>query len=137
MKNLHTFLEEILRDGKIDEAELMQVCDYIAADDVLDMKDVKLLVELYTGAHSYPPEFEELFFGVLKSVMLDDDKIVDYERLLLMKMLYSDRRVRKVEIEFLEELERQAAEVTPEFQTMLAEARNAYDHGYDVGGRPS
>lgn len=137
MKKLHTFLEEILRDGKIDEAELMQVCDYIAADDVLDMKDVKLLVELYTGANEYPPEFEELFFGVLKSVMLDDDKIVDYERLLLMKMLYSDRRVRKIEIEFLEELERQAAEVSPEFKTMLAEARNAYDQGYDVGGRPS
>lgn len=137
MKNLHAFLEEILRDKKIDEAELMQVCDYIAADDVLDTRDVELLVRLYTEAESYPPEFEELFFGVLKSVMLDDDKIADYERLLLMKMLYSDRRVRKVEIEFLEDLAREADEVTPEFQTMLAEARTAYDKGYDVGGRPS
>lgn len=137
MKKLHTFLDEILRDKKIDEAELMQVCDYIAADDVLDTRDVELLVQLYTEVNTYPPEFEELFFGVLKSVILDDDKIVDYERLLLMKMLYSNRRVRKVEIEFLEELEREAAEVSPEFKNMLAEAKNAYDKGHDVGGRPS
>ena len=105
-KDLRKFVEEILRDRKIDEEELQQVCDCIMADDVLDLQDVELLVQLYTGANSYPAEFEELFFGALKAVMLDDGRITDYERLLLMKMLYSDRTVRKVEIEFLEELRR-------------------------------
>lgn len=137
MKKLHAFLDEILRDNVIDEAELLKVCDYIMADDVLDLQDVELLVQIYTRADAYPAEFEELFFGVLKSVMLDDGKIVDYERLLLMKMLYSNRSVRKVEIEFLEDLHREADEVSPEFKTMLAEAKDAYRKGYDVGGRPS
>ncbi|MCH5372444.1 MAG: hypothetical protein JJ992_00585, partial [Planctomycetes bacterium] len=115
MKRLRTFVEEILHDQKIDEAELLQVCDYIMADDVLDMQDVELLVQLYTRADSYPPEFEKLFFGALKAVMLDDDKIVDYERFLLMQMLYANRTVRKIEIEFLEDLRREASEVSPEF----------------------
>ena len=63
MKNRHTFLSEILADGKLDEAELAQVCDVIMADDVLDLKDVELLTKIYAGAREYPPEFEELFFG--------------------------------------------------------------------------
>lgn len=137
MKTLRTFVEEILQDGKIDERELLAVCDFITADNVLDARDVDLLIRLYAGAKSYPPEFEELFFGVLKSVMLDDDRIVNYERLQLLKMLYANRVVRKIEIDFLEDLKREATDVCPEFNRMLASAKDAYANGYDVGGRPS
>ena len=137
MNNLHSFLEEILNDQAIEASELVKVCDYIVADEVLDMRDVELLIKLYTEAKVYPPEFEELFFGVLKSVMLDNGKIVDYERLQLMRMLYSNRVVRRVEIDFLENLQSEADEVSPEFVQMLSDAKQAYDKGHDVGGRQS
>lgn len=137
MKKLRTFVEEILRDKRIDEEELLRVCDYIAEDDVLDLQDVELLVQLYTGANSYSPEFEELFFGALKSVLLEDGRIVGYERFLLMQMLYSGRTLRKVEIEFLEDLRREAFEVSPEFDQLIAAARDAFRRGHDVGGRPN
>lgn len=137
MKNPHAFLTKILADGKLDQAELLQVCDTVTADDLLDIKDVELLTRIYAGARSYPPEFEELFFGVLRSVLLDDDKILANERFHLLQMLYANHKIRKVEIDFLELLKREATEVCPEFDRMLAGAREAFERGENVGGRPT
>jgi len=137
MKNTHVFLTEILADGKLDEAELMRVCDAVTADDLLDIKDVELLTNIYAEAREYPPEFESLFFGVLKSVILDDDKILNDERFYLLQMLYANHAVRKEEIEFLEDLERHADNVSLEFRRMLDGARDAYQRGDNVGGRPT
>ncbi|MBD3676299.1 MAG: TerB family tellurite resistance protein [Planctomycetaceae bacterium] len=137
MKNPHAFLSEILADGKLDDAELMRVCDAITADDVLDLQDVELLIRIYVGAKSHPAEFDGLFFGVLRSVLLDDDKILPEERFYLLQMLYANHKIRKEELEFLEQLQREATEVGPEFDRMLEGARDAYERGTDVGGRPT
>lgn len=77
------------------------------------------------------------FSGVLRSVLLDDDKILSNERFYLLQMLYADHKIRKEEIEFLELLKREATEVCPEFDRMLAGAREAYERGDNVGGRPT
>lgn len=126
---------EILRDKKIthDETEVIQ--EYIRSVGRLDLEDVKFLVELLSDASEVCPAFDELFFPVLKEVLLGDGQIGLDEQFYLLKMLYSDGTVRDSEKQFLRELKSEAKTITPEFEQLCETAFNANPTNWDVGGR--
>jgi hypothetical protein len=123
-----------LADGKIDESEVPLIRQYLYEDGHLNLDDVKVLVELYCHATEYCPEFEDLFFSVLESVMLEDGEIQPVEQYYLLKMVYSDRVIRDREREFLVNLRQKATGTTPEFDALCEEALKAHPTQWSVGG---
>jgi len=135
MGRLHQFRELLLQDGKITDDEVEVIRQYIQQDGQLDLDDVKLLVELQSEAAEVSPAFDDLFFPALKQVILADGRVGLDEQFFLLKMLYSDGRVRHREKQFLMELRREAREVTPEFEALCEEAFAAPETNWNVGGR--
>jgi len=135
MGRLHRLRSVLLRDGKITDDEVDVIRDCILEDGKLDLDDVKFLVELLAGATDVAPAFDELFFPVLKEVLLADKRIGLDEQFYLLKMLYCDGRIRDSERRFLEELRREVGEVSPEFESLCQEALTASATNWDVGGR--
>lgn len=125
MARLHQLLDKCLQDRKITEDEVLVISQYIKEDGKLDLDDVKFLVQLLSEADEVCPAFDELFFPVLKEVVLQDGKIDQGETFYLLKMLYSDGVIRKNELDFLRELRDEAKEVPAEFDEMLVIAAAA------------
>jgi hypothetical protein len=133
MAELYELRDEILRDHKITPSEVEVLREYIARDGRLDMEDVKVLVHLLSDAKEVCPEFDELFFPVLKEVILEDGVIAPDEQFYLLKMLYSDGVVRESEKRFLLELRDEAREVPPEFEQLCETALAAHPTNWSVG----
>lgn len=135
MPNLYQLRAELLADERITDSEVEIIRDHIHEDGKLDMEDVKFLVELLSDAKEVCPAFDDLFFPVLKEVILEDGRIGDDERFYLLKMLYSDGHIRPREKQFLAELAEEAVEITPEFEALCVEAFTAHPTNWDIGGR--
>jgi uncharacterized tellurite resistance protein B-like protein len=135
MGRLHELRAELLKDRRISESEVEVIRDYIQQDGKLDLDDVKFLVELLSDAREVSPEFDALFFPVLKEVMLDDGRIGQDEQFYLLKMLYSDGHVRESEKQFLRELYSEAEEHTPAFQALCQTAMQADPTAWSLGGK--
>jgi hypothetical protein len=135
MGHLRDLQTELLRDGTITDEEVDVIRDYLRDKGSLDIDDVKFLVELLSDAREVPPEFDELFFPALKEVILADGRVGQDEQFYLLKMLYSDKRVRESEKQFLRELRNEAKEITPEFESLCEEALRAPATNWSVGGR--
>jgi len=135
MSRLHRLRAELLADGKITEDEVEVIRRHIDEDGKLDLDDVKFLVELLSEARDVCPSFDELFFPVLKEVMLEDKRIAPDEQFYLLKMLYSDGQIRESEKRLLMELREEAEVVTPEFDALCREAMTAHPRNWNVGGR--
>ena len=134
MAVLHQELTKLLQDKKITDDEVNSIREIIDQDGCLDLEDVKFLVELLSGADEVCPAFDELFFPVLKEVILKDGKVGYDEQFYLLKMLYSDGIIRESEKQFLRELQCEAVESSPEFNDLYNTAMNADSQDWDVGG---
>lgn len=135
MGRLHQFRAELLRDRKITDDEVGVIRDYIEQDGKLDLEDVKLLVDLLSEAREVSASFDELFFPSLKEVLLADGRIGPDEQFYLLKMLYSNGRIRDNEKQFLIELRREVREASPEFEALCEEALHADATSWSLGGR--
>jgi hypothetical protein len=135
MSRLRDMQAELLRDGKITDEEVNVIRDYLRDKWSLDIEDVKFLVELLCDAREVAPEFDAVFFPALKEVILADGHVGLDEQFYLLKMLYSDKRVRESEKQFLRELRKEAKEITPEFENLCQEAFSAPAIGWSVGGK--
>ena len=135
MPRCFELLSTTLANQKIDDDEVGKIREQIYRDGLLDLDDVRLLIELYCEAREYPAAFEILFFDVLKKVFLADGEVTPDEQYHLLKMLYSDRVIRDRELEFLRELKREAKHVSPEFDTLCQNAFEAHPTNWNVGGR--
>ena len=125
MARLHQILQQSLEDRRITDDEVVAIRDYIHEDGQLDLEDVKFLVQLLCDAKEVSPDFDELFFPVLKDVILQNRRIDQSEVFYLLKMLYSDRVIRERELDFLRELRDEAVEVPAEFDQLLEVASTA------------
>jgi hypothetical protein len=134
MARLHQQLDHILEDKRITPNEVQLIQDYIAEDGELDFADVRYLVELLAGANEVCPEFDDLFFPVLKSVLLEDGRIDSSEQYSLLKMLYSDGEIRPNELKFLMELRQEAREISAEFEELCKTAHEAHPTEWSLGG---
>ncbi len=135
MPNLYQLRSQLLADDRITSDEVQVIKDHVCADGQLDLEDVKFLVGLLSDAKEVCPEFDEVFFPVLKAVILQDGRIGQDEQFYLLKMIYSDGIIRECEKEFLLQLREEAAEVTPEFEALCEVALSAQTTNWDVGGR--
>ncbi len=134
MSNLYQLHSELLADNKITDNEVAIIRGYIEQDGKLDMNDVKFLVGLLSSAQEVCPAFDDLFFPVLKEVILADGKVGMDEHFYLLKMLYCDGHVRERERQFLLELRESADEFTPEFDALCDEILTVPTRGWDLGG---
>ena len=128
---------QLVKNGRIGEAEVEVIRDHIHQDGKLDMDDARVLVQLLSDAHDVCPAFAALFFPVLKEVILQDGRIGQDEEFYLLKMLYSDGNVRESEKQFLRELLAEATDVPPEFHAICETAFATDGTTWDVGGRPA
>jgi hypothetical protein len=121
---------QVLKDRRITDAEVALIREAVHADGRLDLADVKLLVELLGEAVDVCPAFDELFFPVLRKVLLEDGRILADEQYYLLKMLYSDGHVRDVEREFLRDLQREV-EPSPAFNRLCETAFASPDRNWN------
>ena len=135
MTNLYRLQSIVLEDKKITDDEVGMIRDYIEEDGKLDLADVKFLVELLSNAQEVCPAFDDLFFPVLKEVLLADGKITMDEHFYLLKMLYSDGHVRDCEREFLLQLRDELDEVSPEFDALCEQVLTVSARDWSLGGR--
>jgi hypothetical protein len=126
---------DLLQDGKITDQEVEVLREYLRAKGSLDMEDVKLLVELVSNAREVSPAFDEVFFPALKKVLLADGQISMNEQFYLLKMLYTDGKVRECEKQFLRELLVEVKEITPELKELCREAFHAPETNWSLGGK--
>jgi hypothetical protein len=124
----------MLADREVRDTEVPQIREMLYEDDRLAVDDVKLLVELYCEAGQRAPAFEDLFFEVLESVLLEDGQVTPDEQYYLLKMLYSDRTVRERERKLLARLRKKVARSSPEFDALCQTALKASDTDWDLGG---
>jgi hypothetical protein len=134
VSSCYELLSAALADGKIDELEVPLIRQHLDRDGRLDLDDVKLLVELYCEAEDRCPSFDDLFFQVLERVILEDGEVKPSEQFYLLKMLYSDRKVRDREKQFLRKLRNQATRTSAEFEALCQEAFDAHPTDWNVGG---
>ena len=135
MSQLFRLKDQLLNDRRITDNEVAVIREYIDANGQLDLDDVKFLVSLLSEARDVSPAFDELFFPALKRVILADGLVGLDEQFYLMKMIYSDGRVREQEKKFLRELQAEVRETTPEFDAMCEAAFATAATNWCVGGR--
>ena len=133
MASLFQKREFLLADGKITPQEVETIKNHITEDGQLDFEDVKFLVDLLSDANEVCPEFDELFFPVVRQVLLEDGKISMDEQFLLLKMLYSDGNVRESERKFLQDLCREAESISPDFKQLCENAMSCASENWDLG----
>jgi hypothetical protein len=137
MPRLQELLDHCLTDRRITPCEVETIRGFIERDGRLDLEDVKFLVRLLSESSEVCEAFDDLFFPVLKEVVLRDGRIGADEQFYLLKMLYSDGHIRMREKQFLRELQREASEVPPEFEALCEHAFDAASKDWDVGGTPA
>lgn len=135
MLDLIRLQSELTSDGKITPDDVVVIRHHIEQDGILDYEDVKFLVNLLVSAKQVCPEFDALFFPILRTVLLDDGRIGIDEQYQLLRMLYGDGRVRDCEKQFLRDLRVEAEDVSPEFQHLCETAFASPETGWSVGGR--
>ena len=134
MSGLRELRSTVLQDERITRTEVAAIREYIRQDGQLDLDDVKVLIELLISAKEVCPEFDELFFPALKEVLLSDGQIGCDEQFYLLKMLYSDGHIRDSERRFLNQLQREIKNPSPEFVALCDTAAKAKSRNWDLGG---
>jgi len=134
MANLYRLHAELLNDNKITDDEVAIINHQVESDGQLDLNDVKFLVGLLSSAEEVCPAFDDLFFPVLKDVLLADGKVTMDEHFYLLKMLYADGHVREQERQFLFELRGELDETTPEFDALCDQILTVPAKGWSLGG---
>jgi hypothetical protein len=132
MAGLQHVLDECLLDKRITEHEVRIIKDSIEQDGQLDMEDVKFLIQMLSESTEVCAAFDDLFFPVLKKVLLRDGRILDDEQFYLLKMLYSDGHIREREKQFLAELRLEAEEVPAAFDELCEIAFKARPRNWSV-----
>jgi hypothetical protein len=121
MANLYQLRAQLLRDQRITDDEVAVIREYIERDGRLDLNDVRFLVDLLSDAREVCPAFDDLFFPVLREVILADGQVGLDEHFYLLKMLYSNGTIRERERQFLSELRAAVERASPEFDALCAE----------------
>ena len=124
----------LLSDNRITPNEVNLIAQYLTSDGKLDIEDLKFLIDLQVSASEVCKEFDEVFFPVLKRVILDDGVVGSDEQFYLLKMLYSDGHIRPVEKQFLQELRDELDEVSEDFEELYQTALSMPERNWDVGG---
>jgi hypothetical protein len=75
--------------------EIDQLCTFVYRDHNPSLDDVRELTNIYVSLKKPNDTFDKFFFGALKQIILADGQIQPAEEFYLLKLLYSDRQVRR------------------------------------------
>ncbi|HMP04122.1 MAG TPA: hypothetical protein PKD86_18670 [Gemmatales bacterium] len=122
----------ILADGLITDREVEALKTEIYADKLIDAEELEFLIDLRLSARgAVCPAFEQLFFHILKRVILNDGRVSADETTLLRRVLLSDQVVGADERKFLRELMHEAHSVAPEFKVLYDECVGSPEYSRD------
>lgn len=137
MTTYRLLANQIIDKRKITDAEVDRLCSFVYRDHTPNLEDVRELTSIYISLLTSNDKFDKFYFGALKQIILEDGEIQPAEQFYLLQLLYSDRTIRPVELEFLRELKRDARVPSPEFNELCKTAFQATATNWDVGGTSS
>jgi uncharacterized tellurite resistance protein B-like protein len=118
MADLQNLKAQILADGTVDDHEVELIRRELYADGQIDQEEIEFLIALRNEARAVCPAFEDLFFQALKQNVLTDGSIDAEEAAWLRQVLFADGVLDARETQFLADLQREAARVSPEFRQL-------------------
>ena len=118
MANFRELMERILRNGRVEGAEIELLRRQLYADGKIDRREADFLAELYKRVEQVTPGFEKFFCQAIKDHILQDGRISAEEAAWLRQLLYADNRITDRERKLLRELRGEARAVSPEFQAL-------------------
>lgn len=136
MTTYQQLVNDICARQEVTADEIDQLYSFVYRNHKPTLDDVRELTNVYVGLRQPSDKFDKFFFGALKKIILEDGVVNPAEQFYLLKLLYSDRNVRQVELQFLRELKREARVTTPEFDALCQQAFQVSGSTWDVGGAP-
>lgn len=121
MSALRELKSRILSEGfetRICDADVALIREHLPADGTIGAGDLMVLAEVRSEARFSCAAFDELFFPAFKAFLLADGMISQHEQFLLLRMLYGGSGVDDAERQFLVELRKEVAVLTPEFDAL-------------------
>jgi hypothetical protein len=135
MPDFRRLRETILANGgRIDSPELELLRRELYAGGKIDRPAADFLVELHKRVQHTTPAFERFFYQAVKHHVLANGRIGAEETAWLRQMLFSDRRLRDEERQFLHELKGEARQVGPEFEALFKECMKQPMEQHTAGG---
>jgi hypothetical protein len=125
MSKLREAKERILLEGedlRIDDEDMAVIRECLPPDGTISGEDLTVLAEMRREARVVCPEFDKLFFPALKNQILADGKVDFMEMFEILRLLYGGGGVDATKLAFLQELRKEAGEVSPEFEAMFKQA---------------
>jgi hypothetical protein len=122
MQELRRIEQDILARGKVDSDHLEALRLALYAGGTVGRPAADFLVELHKRVQHPNPAFEHLFYRAIKDHILTDGRIDAGEVAWLRRMVFADGKITDEERKFLHELKGEAGPVSPEFETLFAEA---------------
>lgn len=115
----HLAKKLLLANGKVTDQEAEILRQAIYADGLFDKHELAFLIELRHAVRGQTSAgFDQLFFSVLKRIILADGRISAREVELLRSALFADGVASPAEKALLQELRREAKSFDPSFQVL-------------------
>jgi hypothetical protein len=111
-------MQDLLANGRIEGHEVEVLRQELYADGKIDRQEADFLVEMHKRVQRRSPGFEEFFYQAVKDHVLTDGNIRAEEANWLRQMLYQDDEVGDPERKFLQQLQGEAKQASPEFQEL-------------------
>jgi hypothetical protein len=122
MLNLRQVELDVMANGRVEGHHLDVLRRELYAGGKIDRKGADLLVELHKRVEHHTPDFEHFFYHAVKDHVLASGRI-DVERTAwLRNVLGGGHWIQDEDRKLLHELRGEAKEVSPEFESLFAEA---------------
>lgn len=125
MAALRELQSRILVEGedlRISDEEVVSIQECLTSSGGISPEDLRVLIDMRAQARAVSPDFDRLFFPALKAWLLADGCIGLDEQFQILRLLYGGGGLDAAERAFLQELRRDAKEVTPEFEALYQQA---------------
>jgi hypothetical protein len=125
MSKLREVKAQILLEGedlRIDDEDLALIRECLPPDGAVTGEDLAVLIEMRREARVVSPAFDQLLFPALKNQILADGKVDFMEMFELLRLLYGGGGIDPAKLAFLQELRKEAGEVSPEFEALFKQA---------------
>ncbi len=122
MENLRVIEEQVIADNRVSSDELRRLREVLYADRKIDRNEADFLVVLHKRLRHRSRAFDQFVYNAIKRHLLADGRIDREETAWLRDMVFFNETLEDEERKFLGELKGEAQELSPEFETFLAEA---------------
>ena len=122
MLNLRQVELDVMANGRVEGHHLEVLRRELNAGGKIDRKGADLLVELHKRVEHHTPDFEHFFYHAVKDHVLASGRIDAERTAWLRDVLAGGHWIQDEDRKLLHELKGEAKEVSPEFESLFAEA---------------